>query len=195
MKLKKALFSDILSQYKRFFVYDVEFSLLCGRNFVYLETLRGLLYLVVTDNLNEDKIDDDKFSKIKSDITQLYKAIQSTCIDELKSNKIEIHSHSAFVNILDTIFNDVIKNIKIYLIIYEMLYKQEAKKHEGMLIELNNAFSHILTYGLSSTTDNNHNLKKANDHLVRGILDGLKALILLNINTIKSDENLLKELI
>jgi hypothetical protein len=59
MKSKKALFNAILFQYKKFFSYDIEFSLICGRNFIYLDTLRALLSLVVaknTSSLLNDKI-------------------------------------------------------------------------------------------------------------------------------------------
>lgn len=56
------------------------------------------------------------------------------------------------------------------------------------------SFAHMLTYGLSGK-NNLKNLEKANDHLLRGALDGLKALVLLNMDEIKRNDKLLKNLI
>lgn len=57
------------------------------------------------------------------------------------------------------------------------------------------SFAHMLTYGLSGQTNDLKNLEKANDHLLRGALDGLKALVLLNMDEIKRNNKLLKNLI
>jgi len=196
MKLKKALFKEILFQYKQFFSYDVEFSLICGRNFVYLDTLRGLLYLMISDDLKEDKVNTEKFVNLQNNIKKLYKSIiNSKCIKQYKCHKINIYEKNVFSNTTDKIYSAIIKNLKIYLVIYEILYRKKPLKHEGMLIELNNAFAHMLTYGLSGQTNDLKNLEKANDHLLRGALDGLKALVLLNMDEIKRNDKLLKNLI
>jgi len=195
MKLKKALFKEILFQYKQFFSYDVEFSLICGRNFVYLDTLRGLLYLMISDDLKEDKVNTEKFVNLQNNIKKLYQSIiNSKCIKQYKHHKINIYEKNVFSNTIDKIYSAIIKNLKIYLVIYEILYRKKPLKHEGMLIELNNAFAHMLTYGLSGK-NNLKNLEKANDHLLRGALDGLKALVLLNMDEIKRNDKLLKNLI
>ena len=63
-----------------------------------------------------------------------------------------------------------------------------------MLVELNNALSHILSYVMDKDRDI-VNINKANDHLIRGTLDGLKAIIVLKKDKIVKNEELFKKLI
>ena len=82
----------------------------------------------------------------------------------------------------------------LFLVSYEMIYQISSDKHEGMLVELNNALSHILSY-LMDKDKNIANLDKANDHLLRGALDGLKAIVVLKRDKIIFNDSLLKDLI
>jgi len=57
-----------------------------------------------------------------------------------------------------------------------MTKNTNAMYHKVLLIEINNFFSHILSY-CNNTAQENNNIKRAIAHLYRGSLDGYKEII------------------
>jgi len=86
MKLKKFLFRNLFFQYKKFFSYDIEFSLVCNRNFDYIEAIRFLL-LPMFSNENAKQIDDDTYSHLTKHIQSLHSSILGECVKKYESYK------------------------------------------------------------------------------------------------------------
>ena len=199
MRLRRFLLHNLFFQYRRFFSYDIEFSLVCGRNFLYLDILRFIL-LKIVDDKNKD-LSEQEHKRLLQEIKKLCDSIIfSDCIKKYEGLKIRIYEGSTDVtdhdfDELNRIFNEILKkNLLLYLVTYEIVFRKISAKHEGMLVELNNALSHILSYVMDKDRDI-VNINKANDHLIRGTLDGLKAIIVLKKDKIVKNEELFKKLI
>ena len=196
MKLKNFLFRNIFFQYKKFFSYDVEFSLLCNRNFTYIDAIRMLLLPIYTDTSNHD-MEEEKQKELTKQIQKLHENIASTCVNQFQSFKQKIYESDVddeFEKTFQVFYTATQQKMKMFLLVYEMVYRIEANKHEGMLVELNNALSHILSY-MYDTSKQKINIDKANDHLTRGVLDGIKAILVHYKDNIIENEDFIKKLI
>ena len=82
MRLRRFLLHNLFFQYRRFFSYDIEFSLVCGRNFLYLDILRFIL-LEIVDDKNKD-LSKQKHKRLLQEIKKLCDSIIfSDCIKKI----------------------------------------------------------------------------------------------------------------
>lgn len=176
------IFVYALKMYREFFPYDIEFSQICGKHYYAIDNVRKILALSCINN--HSKLDLGEINGYIDDIkTKCIKEYEKDYFKDIQGDDINMGNKD--------VFDKIKSSLGVYIATYETVYNYEPKLHEGMLIELNNALSHIVALSINKEEDN---IKDAKGHLYRGALDGLKAIIIEKIELIKNDKKLLNKL-
>jgi len=173
--LNSKVFYEFLKVYSKFFIYDIYYSLIKGRNFTIIDFLRKALTAIFS-NVKEENIlkalkkIEKEIPKSKIDITFTFHShtllSRGHKLDELEFYFIE------FFNA----YEELVENIKI------------ETKINNILIEFNNALSHIL-FALENTNTFKSNINKAKSHLYRAILDCYKEILVENSYLVKRNQS------
>ena len=78
-----------------------------------------------------------------------------------------------------------------YEFVYNVFEGDEGRKFQDILVEFNNALSHLIAFAYNH---NETNIKKAISHLYRGILDCYKEIIHKNYDIVKKNDQIIKQL-
>lgn len=175
------LFQRYMIAYSVFFNSDLESSLLYGRNFdiinMFLQTLEMLI----------DKEVDINFT-IKA-LNQLEIVVND---EHKKYNFIDL-KHNIRISDKQRQINELVKYFKKFFESYSLLIEiiDEQKKINDILVEFNNALSHILNAVTNKKSP--LNFKRAKSHLYRGVLDCYKEIIQLKSEIIINNPLLEKQ--
>lgn len=198
--------------YYDFFIFDIETSILLGKNYeltelfrvnlanllnykdgdeIYINDFLKDLELIIneTKNIYTSK-KDTNFSKIKFDSRDIFK------INNMIDNKI--------LFVVKKTVKIILLEFKEFFISYENLhshYESDYEIFKDLLIEFNNTLSHILL-AIINCYDNSSNIKeidsnidmknieRAKSHLHRGALDGYKEIVILNRDIVMNNRNI-----
>ncbi|NPA11074.1 MAG: hypothetical protein GXO62_02405 [Epsilonproteobacteria bacterium] len=172
--LNSKVFHHFLIVYGKFFNYDIYHSLIEGRNFTFIDFFRKILTAV--------------FSNVKEE--NILKAL-NTLNKEIPKSKINIiftfHYHT--INAKGYALNELEFYFVEFFNAYEALTKatKQKSKINNILVEFNNALSHIL-FAFENTNTFKNNINKAKSHLYRGILDCYKEILTINPHIIKKNQ-------
>ena len=175
------LLSRYFRAYCKFFSIDIETALIEGRSFDIIDLFRINLGLLLDENVLVEKaqeslkslievIDEEAntFNSIKVfDCTQIQWFLVLSSFNKCKDYFI------AFIEAYEFVFSALELNPK-------------DRKIQDLLVEFNNALSHILSsfYSISQVESN---LNKAKTHLYRGILDSYKEVIHKNSEILRAN--------
>lgn len=172
--------------YCKFFNKDIEDSLLHGRNFEQILLFLSVLTIIIDEEIALSK-KNEVLSELEKSVNAYTKSKSYAYVDCTKIRNIDV---DATINEILPYF---VKFIDSYEALYEVIRPNEnsvAIMLEDMLIEFNNALSHILMACLN--VNKSANIVRANTHLYRGTLDGYKEIIIERAEIIKRDSGLRK---
>jgi len=164
--LNSKVFYEFLKVYSKFFICDIYYSLIEGRNFTIIDFLRKTLTAIFSNAKEENilkalKKIEKEIPKSKIDITFTFH-IHTLFSRGYKLDELEFY----FIEFFNA-YEKLVENIK------------TETKINNILIEFNNALSHIL-FALENTNTFKSNINKAKSHLYRAILDCYKEILVEN---------------
>ena len=168
--------------YKKFLECDLESSLIDGRNFTIINMFFKILELLIDKNVSNEDV-------LKA-IVIIEKMIEE---EKLKYLNISLKNLNISTSYSQREINSLVEYFKKFIEAYSLLIEiiNEKKKINDILVEFNNALSHILA--VLANKQKSSNLQKAKSHLHRGVLDCYKEIIQLNANKIKNNKILYSE--
>jgi hypothetical protein len=187
------LITKYFKNYCIFFNTDLESAILDGRNFIIIDIFRISLSYIISNDIKA------------KDISDLVKDLQMMVKDEVDIYSLINITKCDFYSVITIreVFVKSLSYFKDYFLAYDLLYDVfiaeggdefeplEDRKFQDILVEFNNALSHLLT---SFTHDKNSlvveaNIDKANTHLYRGTLDAYKEIISKNSMVIENNQH------
>lgn len=168
--------------YKKFLECDLESSLIDGRNFTIINMFFKILELLIDKNVSNEDV-------LKA-IVIIEKMIEE---EKLKYLNISLKNLNISTSYSQREINSLVEYFKKFIEAYSLLIEiiNEKKKINDILVEFNNALSHILA--VLANKQKSSNLQKAKSHLHRGVLDCYKEIIQLNAKKIKNNKILYSE--
>jgi hypothetical protein len=199
--------------YCDFFVFDIESSILYGKNYEITELFRVNL----VNLLNYIKDDEIRISEALNNLTliingakTIFNSKKNPAFSQIKFSHSNIFKltnlrENKILFVTKETIKNTLSDFKEFFISYDYLNSyynvEEEVLFKDLLIELNNALSHILTaiincyessQSIKEVENNldNENIKRAKSHLHRGALDGYKEIIRLNRDSVIKDKKL-----
>lgn len=185
--------------YCNFFNSDIEASVVSDRNFEIINAFFISLDVLINNDISTENTKEylnnlHKIVEIENEMYSNLKIYDCDSINTLQRTKK-----------IQAIFEITINNFIIFSEAYQMVHNAfnstidsneiDYRIFQDLLVEFNNALSHILTAIVSDSVEViGSNTKRANTHLLRGTLDSYKEVIGLNselvLNSTKSYYNL-----
>jgi len=172
------LIHRFFNAYCKFFNSDLESAIIAKRNFAIINVFRVALATLLSGSIKNN-------NKLLNTINALENVID---IERELYSEINIYKCiGGYRNTIKEIFDEIDKCVVHFLDAYEFLYEvynedEEDRKFQDILVEFNNALSHIMT-ALQNQEDDTikiPNISKAKTHLYRGSLDSYKEVIIKN---------------
>lgn len=182
---KPLLISRYFRIYTLFLNIDVETAILEGRDFNIINLFRINLELLFEKNVEIKKAN------------QSLKALEELIKEERAIyNSISIYNDNYFTyslirNGFKQCYEYFIEFFEAYEFVYNVFKGDEGRKFQDILVEFNNALSHLIAFAYNH---NETNIKKAISHLYRGILDCYKEIIHKNYDIVKENDQIIKQL-
>jgi len=182
---KPLLISRYFRIYTLFLNIDVETAILEGRDFNIINLFRINLELLFEKNVEIKKAN------------QSLKALEELIKEERAIyNSISIYNNNDFTyslirNGFEECYEYFIEFFEAYEFVYNVFEGDEGRKFQDILVEFNNALSHLIAFAYNH---NETNIKKAISHLYRGILDCYKEIIHKNYDIVKENDQIIKQL-
>lgn len=179
----------VLKFFKLYALYwqsDLEEALLEGRSFNIIDLFRVNLSLMLSD--------ETEFNAVQNSLQELKKVVSEHSKFTNKINVQSLENNIHFRDGIDKLLTDevlfyFINFIQSYNIVSKALgLDHQNRKIQDLLVELNNALSHlIVTFLTKNDLEKEINKKRAISHLHRGILDSYKEIIHLNVSIMRGN--------
>lgn len=179
------LINKFFKIYCKFFHIDIETAILEGRSFDIIDLFRINIGLLI-----------DKNAKAKNVLKSL-SALDELVDEELETFRIvkiyecnNIGTYSIKGN-----FEQIKEYITTFIQAYEFTFDaleldSKDRKIQDLLVEFNNALSHVLSSLFQNKQESIVNIEKSKTHLYRGILDAYKEVIHKHSNIVRADARL-----
>ncbi len=189
----------LIKIYCRFIEKDMMYSMFLVRDWDFIEHHMQAIDLYIDYKIeSSDDIKkklDTKISFLENKATTVYetgKTNQKFIKCESFINESMELEHFSEEN--SSTVKDIVNNLVLFIRAYqEAQYRTLCRLIPNSLNEYHNVFSHLLPLFYDNDTADISNLRKANSHLVRGILDSCKIIIEHEEARIADDEELLSE--